>query len=355
MRVALDATPLTLATGGTARYVRELSLALALEFSADDFLLLSDQPFEPPSACPTNLRSGRHPRRWIEKRWWLYGVSREASRSHADVFHGTHFVAPWLPLRPTVVTLHDLSPWLNPAWRKDAGFVRRRAPILLGLGLATMVITPSRAVRRGVISRFGLHPDRVHAVPLAACAHFRPAPPAAPAAPYFLYLGTLEARKNIEMLIRAWREVRRRLPVDLLLAGRVRRDFSPPAEEPGLRLLGEVPDQDLPSLYTAAAAVLYPSLYEGFGLPVLEAMQCGALVFASRDPAIMEVAGDGAVLLDAGDTSGWAAAMHAAVAHPGDFASYRHRALERAKLFSWTETARLTRAVYVEALARFGS
>ncbi|HSW50301.1 MAG TPA: glycosyltransferase family 1 protein, partial [Bryobacteraceae bacterium] len=318
MRVALDATPLTLNTGGIARYVRELSRALALEFPADDVLLLSDQRFEPPPACPSNLRTGLPPRRWIEERWWLYGVSRESSRFRAEVFHGTHFVVPWLPLRPAVMTLHDLSPWLDPAWRQDAEFVRRRAPILLGLGLATMVITPSRAVKREVISHFGLHPDRVHAVPLAANAHFHPAPPAAPAAPYFLYLGALEARKNINMLVQAWREVRRRLPVDLLLAGRVCGGSSPPADEPGLRLLGEVPDQDLPSLYSAAAAVLYPSLYEGFGLPVLEAMQCGALVLASRDPAIMEVAGDGAILLDSGDASGWAAAMHGAVARPGD-------------------------------------
>jgi glycosyltransferase involved in cell wall biosynthesis len=355
MRVALDATPLTLSSGGIARYVRELSRALAVEFPEIEILLLSDQPFEPPLGLPANLRVGGSPRHWIERRWWLYGVSRELSRAGIEVFHGTHFVVPWLPLRPTVMTLHDLSPWLDPAWHGEAGFVRQRAPLLMGLGLATMVIAPTEAVRLQAISRFGLHPDRVRAVPQAAGDHFRPAAPSAPGSPFFLYLGALEPRKNLDMLIQAWREVRKRHAVDLLLAGRARGDFTPPAPEAGLRLLGEVPDQDLPSLYSSAAAVLYPSLYEGFGLPVLEAMQCGALVIASRDPAVSEVAGEGALLLDARDVGAWVSAMREAVSRPENLAPYRARALARARLFSWAQTARLTRAVYFEALERFGA
>src|SRR5512139_4068035 len=114
MRVALDATPLTLPSGGIARYVRELSVALAIESPEDDIVLLSDQPFELASGTPPNLRAGRPPRHWLERRWWLYGVPRETLRARIEVFHGTHFTVPWLPLRPTVMTLHDLSPWLDP-------------------------------------------------------------------------------------------------------------------------------------------------------------------------------------------------------------------------------------------------
>ncbi len=353
MIVALDATPLTLASGGIARYVRELSGALAQEFPEDDFVLVSDQPFEAPPGCRHNLRARSGPRNWLEERWWLYGVHREMARSAARIFHGTHFTVPWLPLRPSVMTLHDLSPWLDPAWQADARFVRRRAPYLVGLGLATMILTHSEAVRREVMDYFRIHPDRIQAVPLAAADHFRPVPAPPPPAPYFLYVGALEPRKNLDTLLRAWREIYKRRPVDLLLVGRARSDFTPPACEPGLRVLGEVSDEHLPGLYSGAIACLYPSLYEGFGLPVLEAMQCGALVLASRIPAIQEVAGDAALLLDPRDASAWIEAMSAAAAHAESLPAWRGKALRRARSFSWARTARLTRAAYAQALHRF--
>jgi len=112
-------------------------------------------------------------------------------------------------------------------------------------------------------------------VPHGAADVFRPAAPP-DAAPYFLYVGALEPRKNLDGLIEAWREVRRRHGVDLVLAGRKRVDFNELPPEPGLRVTGEVRDTDLARLYSGALALVYPSHYEGFGLPVLEAMQCGA-------------------------------------------------------------------------------
>ncbi len=354
MKVAIDATPLTLSSGGIARYTRELSRALAEQFPEDEYFLVSDQPFEMPRPGPGNLRRGAGPCGWLARRWWLYGLPRELSRTGADVFHGTNFVTPWLPLHPSVVTVHDLSPWLDPAWQRDAAFVRRRAPYVLGLSLATMIVTPSEAVRRQVMERFRVPPARVRAVPLAASAHFRPVAGPHRTAPYFLYAGVLEPRKNLEMLLGAWRVAYRKCGVELVLAGRARADFSPPAPQPGLHVIGEVPEEDLPGWHSGAVACLYPSLYEGFGLPVLEAMQCGALVIASRDPAVSEVAGDAAVLLDARDPGSWVAAMNAAALHPEQLELLRAKALQRAKLFSWERTARLTRDVYLEAVRCFG-
>ncbi len=361
MRVALDATPLTLTSGGLRRYTAELSCALAREFPGDDFLLVSDQPFDLPTAAPgPNLRRGPGPRNALERRWWLWGVSRV----RAQVFHGTDFAVPYLPLAPSVLTLHDLSPWLEPGWHHAAGRVRRRAPFLIRLGLATMIVTHCEAVRRAAIERFRLHPGRVVAVPLAAPAHFQPVvgpppaahPPAAPppAAPYFLFAGTLEPRKNIALLVEAWRAVRKLHQVDLVLAGRRRADFPPLAGQPGLRVLGEVPDERLAALYSGALACVYPSLYEGFGLPVLEAMQCGAAVITSRDPAITEVAAGAAVQLDARDTRAWVEAL-AAATNPEWAAAWRARSLARARQFSWSRTARLTREVYDEARRQFRS
>ena len=155
------------------------------------------------------------------------------------------------------------------------------------------------------------------------------------------------------MLVEAWRDVRKRHEVDLVLAGRRRADGPAFEPEAGLRLLGELPDAELPWWYSGALAVVYPSLYEGFGLPVLEAMQCGAAVIASQDAAIREVAGGAALLVDPRDTKAWVEAMAAAVTQPERLATWRKQSLERVKTFSWARTARLTRAVYEEAIWRF--
>src|SRR5579862_2736129 len=248
MRAAIDATPLTLASGGLRRYAVELSVALAESFPQDEYFLVSDQPFQMPHIAPLNLRRGGGPRHPAERRWWLWGLDRELHRLSAGIFHGTDFAVPYVPRRPSVLTLHDLSPWMDVSWHSEADRVRKRTPLLIGLGLATMIVTDSEAVRKQAMDRFRIHPERIRAVPLAASAVFRPiavpeAPP--PAASYFLYAGTLEPRKNVSGLIAAWREVRRHHPVDLVLAGRRRPDFAQLSPEPGLQIIGEVSDERL--------------------------------------------------------------------------------------------------------------
>jgi glycosyltransferase involved in cell wall biosynthesis len=347
--VAIDATPLTVPTGGITRYTSALARALAQRFPDDEYWLLSDQRFPRPEAPPRNLRCGEGPRTAAERRWWLWGLEQEMSRCSADLFHGTDFSVPYLPFRPSVMTLHDLSPWLDPAWQPNASRMRRRTGLLLHGKICTMVITPTEAVRHAAIERFRLDPDRVVAVPLAAAEHFRPVPEPSPA-PYFLFVGTLEPRKNIARLIEAWREVRKKQDVELVIAGRTRSVFDAIAPEPGLRVLGAVSEEELPALYSSALACLSPSLYEGFGLPALEAMQCGAVVITSRDPAIMEVTGDAAVHVEATDTRALAEALGAA----SSFGALRVKAIARAQQFSWRRTAERTREVYDEARRVFG-
>ena len=353
MKIALDATPLTVPSGGVRRYTEELSRALAENFPQDEFWLLSDQRFEPPVPGPANLKQGRGPRNLLERRWWLWGLQGEISRLGIDVFHGTDFAVPYLPVRPSVMTLHDLSPWMDPSWHVEADRVRKRTPMLLRLGLATMVITPSEAVRQQAMQSFRLQASRVVAVPLAAGRNFHPvrAPSASP--PYLLYVGTLEPRKNLPLLLDVWREVRRQYPIELVLAGRRREDFPEIPAESGLHLRGLTPEQDLPKLYSGALAVIYPSFYEGFGLPVLEAMQCGAAVIASRDRAITEVAGDAAILLDVNDRRAWVDALTSLLTQPAQLLAWREKSLARAAQFSWTKTAQLTREVYGHAVERF--
>jgi glycosyltransferase involved in cell wall biosynthesis len=352
MRVAIEAASLSLSSGGLARYTSELSLALGRCFPEDEYFLVSDQPFQMPSPAPANLKRGGGPRNAMERRWWLWGLAREMGRLGADLLHGPDFAVPYLSRRPSVLTLHDLSPWMDRRWHRAAHRVRRRTPVLLELGLATMVITPGEKVRRAAMERFGLRPERVVAVPEAAAHWFRPveAVPAPPALPYFLFVGTLEPRKNLDVLLEAWRETRRLHAVDLVIAGRRRPDYREIPPEPGLRLAGEVADSQLPGLYSGALAFVYPSLYEGFGLPVLEAMQCGAPVIASH--AVEEAAGDAAIYADtAGELAG---ALAELASRPELAAAVRERSLARAREFSWERTARLTRQVYEEARARFG-
>jgi glycosyltransferase involved in cell wall biosynthesis len=350
MRVAIEAASLGLSSCGLARYTAELSMALARVFREDEFVLVSDQPFEMPTPCPPNLTRGGGPRNAAERRWWLWGLGREAARLGADVVHGPDFAVPYIPRCPSVLTLHDLSPWMEPYQSYTSERVRRRTPVLLELGAATMVVTDSEAVRRQALDRFRLRPDRIVAVPLAAASHFRPVEaPTQPA--YFLYVGAIEPRKNLGTLVDAWRAVRRRYAIDLVLAGRARVDASRLREEPGLRILGEVPEQRLPELYSGAVAFVFPSVYEGFGLPVLEAMQCGACVIASR--AVMEAGGDAAVYADTAEEI--ARAMRAALEMPGWLSERRERSLARAAEFSWERTARLTYSVYQEALHRFAN
>lgn len=349
MRFALDATPLTISSGGLPRYVMELSSALARTSPEDEFLLLSDQDF--PLAERANLKRGSRPNGFLERRWWLWGAEKACQRQRVDLFHGTNFAIPYFAHRATILTILDLSPWMNPEWHAGAGRVREHTPRMIRWGRPTMVLTLTEAVRKRVIEHFGLTPDRVAAIPLAAPDEYRPTGSGADR-PYFLFVGTLEPRKNIPVLLEAWRKVYRETRVELILAGRRRSDFPEVPAEPGLQILGEVDEAKLPELYSGAVALVYPSLYEGFGLPVLEAMQCGTCVITSRDPAVNEVAGDAAIACDGAAVM--ASAMRELLGNEGMQREYRERSLRRAAQFSWDSTAKMTRQLYTEAIARFG-
>lgn len=341
MKVALDSTPLIEPTGGIRRYTIELHRGLQAAFPLDEFRMISDQIPERPLGS-------------LARRWWTIGLPQYLRRERIDLFHGTDFAVPYLPLCPSVMTVHDLSPWRNKA--EISSRVRQRTPWMLRFGLATMVITPSEAIRREALEFFHLPPDEVVAIPLAASPHFYPTAGGSNIRvkqPYLLYVGTLEERKNIETLVSAWREVGSTYPIDLVLAGRARPQYPLPTSGNGLRLLGETPEEELPWLYSNASAVLYPSLYEGFGLPVLEAMQCGAAVIASRDPAISELSGDACMLVDATDVGAMTNAIKVLLTNSDLREEFRRRSLARARNYSWERTAKMTHAVYESALRRF--
>src|ERR1017187_7959804 len=158
MRVVIEAASLSLSSGGLARHTSQLSPAVGRCFPEDEFYLVSDQPFRMPSPAPVNLKCGGGPRNAMERRWWLWGLAREMGRLGADLVHGPDFSVPYLSRRPSVLTLHDLSPWMDRRWHHAAQRIRRRTPVLLELGVATMVITPGEKVRRGGTPGLGLRP-----------------------------------------------------------------------------------------------------------------------------------------------------------------------------------------------------
>jgi glycosyltransferase involved in cell wall biosynthesis len=350
MRVALDATPLIEPSGGIARYVAELARALAAEFPADEYWLVSDQDWK----GGPDLRRGRPPGNWLTRRWWLVGLPSEVKRIGAQVFHGTDFGAPYRRVVPSVMTLHDCSPWLEGERRQTAAErIRRRTRWTLRS--ATLVITPTEAVRREVLERFKLAPSRVIAVPLAASEVFQPRSEAETAqvrrrlgvqGPYLLFVGAADPRKNVKRLVEAWREARRVQPnLELVLVGR---DHA--GAESGLTVAGRLSDDDVAALLSGAELFVYPSLYEGFGLPVLEAMQAGAPVVISREAALLEVAGDAAA---ATSPDQLARTIVELMGSPPQRRELRERGKERAAQFSWRRTAIRTREVYVEAVRRF--
>lgn len=345
MRIALDATPMTLTSGGLRRYVEDLSLALATEFPEDFYTLISDQAFALPQGAAANLEAVIRG----ERRYWSFGLRRALPELGIELFHGTNFEVPYLGRTPAVLTIHDLSPWKNSAWHVNADRVRQRTPWLIRLRRARLILTVSEAVAREVVTYFGVSPETVRAVPLAASGLFRPVTPTTPPPrPYFLFVGTLEPRKNLGMLIEAWQSVYRETGTELAIVGRTRPDFVPIAQQPGLIMMGEVSDAELPRLYANATAFVYPTLYEGFGLPVLEAMQCGCPVITSRDPAVMEVSGG--VALHANSSEEFASTMLALAQNPDLRNRLREAGTVRAGAFSWETTARRTHEVYEESV-----
>jgi glycosyltransferase involved in cell wall biosynthesis len=235
---------------------------------------------------------------------------------------------------------------------------------------ADRVITISEFVRQEVIRLCGVDPDRVTAIPLAADARFRPAEPEAVArfrrerelpARFILYMGTLQPRKNIETLVRAYVQLRQdgHLEQALVLAGgrgwQYESIFALVRQlglESQVHFPGFVPDEEQALWYTAADIFAFPSLYEGFGLPPLEAMACGTPVVASTSSSLPEVVGDAGVLVEPTDVGGLATTLRHLLDDEGRRVRMRKAGLVRAASFSWRRMAEETVQVYDEVLRR---
>jgi glycosyltransferase involved in cell wall biosynthesis len=307
----------------------------------------------------------------LGRRWWSAGLPRYAGRRGLRLFHGTNYDVPLWGGAASVLTVHDLSLLLHPETheRRRVRRARRRLPLMARAAQA--LIVPTESVRREVCAHLRVAPDKVFAVPEAARACFTPSEISETeearrrlgvGAEFLLAVGTIEPRKNLSALVAAFEEVLRARPssaLQLVIAGG-RGWLSEPLFDSIERsparsrvvLAGYQTDDTLRALYSSCRAFVYPSLYEGFGLPPLEAMSCGAPVVAGDTPAVAEVTGGAARLFNPRDTSALARALLELLDDETARRTLREAGLHRAAQFTWERTARLTLAVYGEAVKR---
>lgn len=292
----------------------------------------------------------------------LTGFSRRIRAARLDLFHAMHYVLPLALRTPAVVTIHDLihlefpfdgaSPLRYPA---------ARLLIARALSRGRVIITATDTARRDLEALSPRHAPKIRTVPHGVAARFHAGIGAPEIArtlaahgiegDYALFIGGARPHKNLRRVLEAY--ARAALPdLSLVLAGPMPKDVETlAASRKGVRWIGVVEEADLPALYRAAAFLVYPSLAEGFGLPVAEAMAGGTPVIASNIPVFDEVAGDAALLVDPRDTGAIARAMSELHSNSELRSLLSARGIERAKAFSWDDAAARTLAIYREALA----
>lgn len=368
MKVALDATPLTVQKSGIGEYTQQLARRLALRYPQDEFLLISNFPFPPVAGTP-NLRSKYCTTNWVSGRWWLVGLPRILEREAVSVFHGTDYSVPLLPLRPSVVMIHDLSTlrWSHLHERRTRR-TARRLPWMVRM--ATHVVTPSVAVGDEVLQQFSLPREKVSVIPLAPGPQFRADGDGDQAVlgkydvrqPYVLFVGTLEPRKNLVTLVRAFAALPPATLADtqLVFCGRwgwkndeLQAEIARLRLAKSLRVTGHVPDTELPALYRGATVFAYPSLYEGFGLPPLEAMASGVPVISSTAAALIEVLGDAALHVEPLDVEAWSQNLQNLLSDAQLRETYARRGLSHVPKFSWDNAADRAYAVYQKVLSEY--
>lgn len=373
MRIGIDGIPLTEARTGIGHYTFELARHLALVSATDEFELIAPSPMisvagEPHEDLPHNLSVVHARVNPLGRYWWAIGLPLYVKQNSLALFHGTNYDVPLWNRCRTVVSIHDLSLLLHPATHEKHLVRRARRRLPLMARRATMIITDSESVKREICEHLRTRPEKIAVIPLAPRHIFRPIPKEETVETrrrlgvedeFILFVGTVEPRKNLITLVRAFDEILRTtsLRPQLVIAGRkgwLTDELFSFIEKSGvgsrLHFTGYISDEDLRALYSSCLISIYPSLYEGFGLPPLEAMACGAPVITSQIPVIKETVGTAARLVAPTDVR----ALAQSIVELLEDTSARHylssAGLRRAAEFSWERTARATLEVYYEAL-----
>ena len=378
MRIGIDVRTLSGRYTGDRTYWRGLLGGLAAIDHENEYFLYSRLP---PEGDPPKLGANFHWREVSTPRqdalWMLTAFPRALKTDKIDLAH-TQYNIPLLGAPcPVVTTVHDVSFRVHPELflPKDRWILNTLVP--RSMQKATRVIAVSESTRRDIL-RFYKQISKEHVTVVLEAADSRFVPPpggqetARAAAnkqldledrPYLLTVGVLQPRKNLALLLDAFALLKlgpNPPPHRLVIAGKrgwmddTDAQIAELPEEVAreIALAGYVADDDLPTLYGGADALCYPSKYEGFGLPPLEAMACGCPVLCSRSSSLPEVVGDAGILLPADDSNAWANALAKLLSTPAILTRWRLRGPERAALFSWEKAARETLDIYEECLSR---
>jgi glycosyltransferase involved in cell wall biosynthesis len=295
-------------------------------------------------------------------------LSAELRRNPVDVLH-VQFTAPPFAPCPVVVSIHDLSFEHLPETFRWRSRKQLRITVRRSAREAAQVIALSQVARNDIIESYQVPPEKVSVIPLAAPTHFQPVQNEEVQrvrqtygieGAYVLSVGAIQPRKNLSRLVAAysrlhWAKPEGKLP-KLVLVGKCSwlyeetlRTIRELEVSNSVILTGYVPEADLPALYSGALCFVYPSYFEGFGLPPLEAMKCGAPVIVGDKTSLPEVVGDAGLLVDPFDVESITAAIQSVINDSNLRSQLRVKGLERAKIFSWQETARQTLSVYKTA------
>ena len=369
MHVAIDARTATPHFPGIGRYVSGLARGLAGATPEGRFTVIADRSVEKPlfslpeediipcSISPFSVRQQTVVPRLLA----THGIS---------IYHSPYYLMPYLLSVPTVLTCHDVIPLIFPGYFSLYQRAAFRVAHRLALRAASRVIAVSGTTRDDILRLFGARPDQIEVIPSGVEEEFHKAPAheiervrRAHGLPdrYVLYVGTNKPHKNLARLVKAWHLAGRESGLSrtaLVIAGYLD-DRYPEAQllistldlSERIRLLGPVPPLDLVPLYSGATLFVFPSLYEGFGFPILEAMACGTPVACSDTRALVETAGDGATFFPPSDTRAMASCLAELLADRERLRALAEAGKQRAASFSWKKTASRTAGVYRSAMA----
>jgi glycosyltransferase involved in cell wall biosynthesis len=372
MRIAFDGTTLTPGRTGVGYYTEHLlqHLAREVESTGDELVVISNQPVDTQVPLPPHVRVHAGHRFPIRIGWMQLRAARALEALAPDVAHFTNGMVPASTAVSTVVTIHDMSLRLYPECHPVRRLLLNRPLMHVAIQRASAIVTVSHSTRRDLLRLHGLAPERVTVVHEAASPAFRPigdrgrlnsirAKYGLPDR-FVLYVGTIEPRKNLARLIDAFAQARHRgITHDLVCVGPYgwsSRDLVGRIERLGLsshvHFTGYVPFEDLPVIYNLGELFVFPSLYEGFGLPVVEAMASGTPVLTANTSSLVEIAGDGAETVDPTNTEALGAAIYGLLTDEPRRRDLAQRGWQRSRAFSWSQTAKDMLAVYQRAAGK---
>lgn len=361
--IGFDVTPLAIANfSGVSTYTQQLLAALVARCDDRCYVPLAHRNVNghlpPGTAAPIGEP---YQRRW----WWMQAIApRLLHDLQPSLAHFTNSIAPLACPVPLVLTIHDMSLFLHARTQPLRSLLTVRPLMPLAARHAAAIITISQHARCDIIRLLKVDPAKVHVVYNAPSQRYQPVTDAAELDrvrrqyglpdQFVLYVGTFEPRKNIPRLLRAFAQVRRARPAArLVMAGQlgwkhraIWQELEVQSLTDAVQWLGYVPGSDLPALYSLASVFAFPSVYEGFGLPVAEALACGTPVLTSQDSALAEVAGDAALLIDPLNVESIAHGLLRLLTDQSLCARLRLRGFRRVAEFSWARAAAETAHVY---------